>query len=362
MSSTVESLAQQFGAEVYGDRQLLIHGAQSLLKAGPHDISFMGKNGKLHDLQESRAGAVIVEQELGDGFAETRPAQSFIVVEDAQAVFIEVLQQFRPQRSRSKIGISERAFVSESVRIGPGTNVYPGASIDDDVEVGANCEIHPGVRIGAGCRIGDDVTLYPNAVLYPDVTLGNRVMVHAGAVLGADGFGYRLEAGRFVKIPHLGTVQVGDDVEIGACATIDRGMIGPTVIGEGTKIDNLVMIAHNCELGKHNALASQVGFAGSTLTGDYVRCAGQAGIAGHLRLGDGCTLGAKAAVHKDVPAGETHFGYPARRDTEMARILMSQTKVPEMRKRLRELESQLAELKAQMSAESDVPAERPIQG
>jgi UDP-3-O-[3-hydroxymyristoyl] glucosamine N-acyltransferase len=204
------------------------------------------------------------------------------------------------------------------------------------------------VVIGAGCRIGDQTTLYPNVVLYADVTVGSRVIIHAGAVLGADGFGYRFRQQRFEKIPQLGTVRIEDDVEIGACATIDRGMIGPTVIGEGTKLDNLVMVAHNCELGKHNVIVSQVGFAGSVTTGDFVRCAGKVGVADHVHLGTGCTLGAGTGVHKDIPAGETWVGYPARPHDEAFRIVMAQTKLPEMRQRMRELEKQLGKLMSEM--------------
>src|SRR4029077_11717067 len=146
------------------------------------------------------------------------------------------------------------------------------------------------------------------------------------------------------KTPQRGSVEIGDDCEIGACTTIDRGMIGGTVIGEGTKLDNLVMIGHNCELGRHNAFASQVGLAGSVTTGDYVRCAGQVGVADHVHLGRGCTLGAKAGVHKDIPEGETQIGYPSRPEQEQLRIVMATGKVPEMRKQLRELEARVEEL------------------
>jgi UDP-3-O-[3-hydroxymyristoyl] glucosamine N-acyltransferase len=200
------------------------------------------------------------------------------------------------------------------------------------------------VYVGRDCQIGDDCVLYANAVLYHDVRLGKRVIIHAGAVLGADGFGYRFRNGRYEKIPQLGWVEIEDDCEIGACTTIDRGMIGATVIGEGSKLDNLVMIGHNCELGKHNAFASQVGLAGSVTTGEYVRCAGQVGVADHVHLGRGSTLGAKAGVHKDIPEGDTQIGYPARPEHEQLRIVMATGKVPEMRKQIRALEARLEEL------------------
>ncbi len=178
----------------------------------------------------------------------------------------------------------------------------------EDVVIGEHCDIHPGVSIGPGCRIGDHTILYPNVVLYHDVQIGQRVILHAGAVIGTDGFGYQLAEGKHQKLHHYGHVRIEDDAEIGANTTIDRALVGETIIGQGTKIDNLVMIAHNCELGQHNVLASQVGFAGSVTTGDYVVCAGQVGIADHVHLGTGSVLAAQAGVHKSLAGGKVYFG------------------------------------------------------
>ena len=176
--------------------------------------------------------------------------------------------------------------------------------------------------------------------------VGNRVILHAGAVIGADGFGYRTVNGRHERIPHFGTVRIEDDVEVGANTTIDRAMVDETVIGQGTKLDNLVMIGHNCEIGRHNLIVSQVGFAGSVTTGDYVVCAGQVGIADHVHLGSRWVLGAKAGVHKDVPDGERHVGVPAVPEVECMRVVMALQKLPEMRQQFRKLERQVAELAA----------------
>lgn len=348
MTLTVDLLSDQLGAEVRGDRRPVLRGAESLEKAGPHDISFVCNESNVRRLAGSRAGAVLIGRKDVAAVSECPGLPTLLVVDDAQAAFIQVLQQFRPQRPRLEIGVSDAAHVAPDAQIGAGTNVFPGAYIADDVVIGENCDIHPGAYVGPGCRLGDQVTLHPNVVLYADVVVGSRTVIHACAVIGADGFGYRLEQGRYVKIPQLGSVRIGEDVEIGACTTVDRGMIGPTVIGEGTKLDNLIMIGHNCELGRHNAYASQTGFAGSVTTGDYVRCAGQVGVADHLHLGDGSTLGAKAAVHKDVPAGETHLGYPARRESEQIRIVIAQSRLPEMRRMLQKLQTQVTQLTSQM--------------
>lgn len=350
MSTTVEWIAQELNCLAKGNQRLEIHGAESVLKAGPHDITFVGDELNLKRLKSSNAGAVLLEKRLEESFEKSFEEAPFtsIAVVDAQAAFIKIIQKLRPLRMLPEIGISPQALISDEVELGENCHIYPQVTIRPGVRIGNNCRIYPGVYIGEDCHIGDDVTIHANAVFYPDVKLGNRIIIHAAAVLGCDGFGYRFEQGRFIKIPHLGSVQIEDDVEIGAGTTIDRGMIGPTVIGEGSKIDNQVMIAHNCEIGKHNAFASQVGFAGSITTGDYVRCAGQVGVADHVYIGDRATLGARAGVHRDIPAGEVHIGTPAAPEKEQRKIVMSLRKVPEMRKQIRELENQIKKMSQQL--------------
>ncbi len=342
--SRLGQLALRVQGEVRGDAALEIRGVAAIEKAGPHDVCYAGDEKHLRMLAESAAGACLISRKSQDSRLVAEARQSLVFVDDPQDAFIAVLREFRSETARPKIGIASAAVISSTAKIGPGCNIFPGVFIDDNAVVGARTDLYPGVYVGRDCRIGDDCILYPNAVLYHDVRLGDRVIVHASAVLGADGFGYRFRNGRFEKIPQLGWVEVENDCEIGACTTIDRGMIGGTIIGEGTKLDNLVMIGHNCELGKHNAFASQVGLAGSVITEEFVRCAGQVGVADHVHLGRGCTLGAKAGVHKDIPAGDTQIGYPARPEQEQLRIVMATGKVPEMRKALRELESRVEQL------------------
>jgi UDP-3-O-[3-hydroxymyristoyl] glucosamine N-acyltransferase len=225
--------------------------------------------------------------------------------------------------------------------IGPDASIFPFAVVGEGTVVGARCQLHSGVVIGRNCRIGDDVILYPNAVLYDGTVLGQRVIVHANAVLGADGFGYRLQKGRHVKVPQLGLVEIGDDVEIGACTTIDRGTFQATTVGPGTKIDNLVMVGHNCQVGGHNLIVSQVGIAGSCTTGDYVVLAGQVGIADHVHIGDRSVIGARAGVPKDVPADQRMLGAPATPEREQKRILMSLDKLPDIRRDVRRIKEHL---------------------
>lgn len=349
MDATVGALAASLGGEVIGDPDRAVSNALALSKAGPDCITFLGDEFKTRDLSGATAAAVLISrariEELTD---EIRSAQTFIVVDDALDSFIEILKQFRPERPRSEIGISPQATVAESATLGEGVNVFPGAFIGENVAIGSNCDIHPGACIGDGTTLGDDVTLHANTVIYCDVEIGNRVIIHAGAVIGADGFGYRFRDGRFEKIPQLGTVQIQDDVEIGANTTVDRGMIGPTIIAEGTKLDNLIMIAHNCEIGRHNAFASQVGIAGSSTTGDYVRAGGQAGVGDHLNIGTGASLAASSGHHKDVPAGETWAGAPARPIEDSIRIMMAQNKLPEMRSSVRAMQKQITKLTTEL--------------
>jgi len=351
MMITVDQLARQLSGEVIGNREREITNAKALQKAASDDVTFVADDQNLRKLSKCLAGVVLVDAERLAAAQQLMALNdtTFIVVADPLTAFVEAIKFFRPQRARLSIGISPHAHVDPSATIGSNTNIHPGAVVGPDVVIGCDCDVHSGVVIGAGSQIGNQTTIHPHAVLYPDITIGSRVLIHANAVIGADGFGYRFEQGRFVKIPQLGTVRIDDDVEVGACTTIDRGMVGPTIIGEGTKLDNLVMIAHNCELGKHNAFVSQVGLAGSVTTGDYVRCAGQVGIADHLHLGTGCTLAAKAGVHKNVPDGQTHVGTPAGPIDEQFKVMMTIQKAPEMRTQLRQLERQVHELTKQLN-------------
>lgn len=347
-AATVEQLAQSVEGTVRGDGAREIRDVAALTKAGPDEITFAAGEKHLRKLHGSRAGACLVARKEAAALEPGADAPALVLVDDPLDAVIVLLELFRPSPARTGIGIHSGAWISPAANIGPGCNVHPGVTIDDGACVGARCDIYPGVYIGRNCRIGDDCVLYPHVVLYADVTLESRVVLHAGAVLGADGFGYRFRNQQFEKIPQRGSVRIESDCEIGAGATIDRGMIGATIVGAGTKIDNLVMIGHNCELGRHNVFASQVGLAGSVTTGDYVRLAGQVGVADHVHMGQGCTLGAKSGVHKDIPAGETHVGYPARPDQEELRIVMATTKLPEMRKVVRGLETRVAELERQL--------------
>jgi UDP-3-O-[3-hydroxymyristoyl] glucosamine N-acyltransferase len=252
-----------------------------------------------------------------------------------------------------RIGISPGATVSPTARLGDDVDVHPGATIGDQVEIGAHSTVHSGARLLSGCVLGRGVTIYPNAVLYENTIVGDRSVIHAGTVLGAYGFGYKLVSGQHQRSAQLGFVEVGSDVEIGACSTIDRGTYAATVIGDGSKIDNQVMIAHNCRIGRHNLICSQVGIAGSTTTGDGVVMAGQVGVRDHVHIGAGAVLGAKAGVSNDVPDGAHMLGAPAvpLREQKLKFALLA--RLPEMRQQLKQLQRQMDALLAEREVDHD---------
>jgi UDP-3-O-[3-hydroxymyristoyl] glucosamine N-acyltransferase len=342
MHHTLEELAQLVGGRVVGEGQTSIGGASPPGTATAGDVTLIDKAEHLKKLVGSAAVAAVVPA----GVECPLPA---IVVDDVHAAFTKIIHRFHPPRTVRRVGLSPRAVISPSARLAPNVDVHPHAVIGDDVEIGAGCVVHSGVQIMAGCKLGENVTIFPNAVLYEDTQIGSRCIIHAAAVLGAYGFGYRQVNGRHVLAAQLGRVELGDDVEVGAGTTIDRGAYGPTRIGEGTKIDDQVMIAHNCVIGRHNLICSQVGIAGSSSTGDYVVIAGHAGLRDHIHIGNGATLAAMAGVMNDVPDRATMCGAPAEDLRDFFVKQANLAKLPDMRKQLKELEKTVAELKRRLS-------------
>jgi len=338
MATALSELAQLVGGQLRGDGTIDISEAATLATAQEGEISFLDSLEKQKLLEDCRATALIVPTDFVYDNVAT------IQVSDVHKAFETIVTHFRPPRYAKRIGISPAAIVSSSARIGEEVDIHLGATIGDDVTIGARATIHAGVTVMAGCRIGEDVTIFPNAVLYENTLIGPRSIVHAGAVLGAYGFGYSSVSGRHILSAQLGYVTIGPDVEIGAATTIDRGTYGPTEIGEGTKIDNLVMIAHNCRIGRHNIICSQVGIAGSTTTGDYVVMAGQVGVRDHVHIGSRVVLGAMAGVHSNVPDGECYVGIPATPLREQSVKQAALARLPEMRKQLKKLQRTIDKL------------------
>jgi UDP-3-O-[3-hydroxymyristoyl] glucosamine N-acyltransferase len=276
-----------------------------------------------------------------------------IEVSDVHQAFAIIILHFRPQRTQRRLGVSPQAAIDPSARLAGNVEVLPLAFVGPDVELAEGVVLHPGVRIGAGCKIGAGTTIFSNAVLYDDTVVGKDCIIHSNAVLGAYGFGYKPDSAGLKLSSQLGWVELGDHVEVGAGTTIDRGTYGPTIIGSGTKIDNLVMIAHNCRIGQHNMICSQVGVAGSTSTGEWVIMAGQCGLRDHIHIGDGAVLGARSGVSNDVPAKQTVLGEPAIDLKQRKLQLASMSKLPEMRKQVKRLLKRVEELEQGSRASTD---------
>jgi UDP-3-O-[3-hydroxymyristoyl] glucosamine N-acyltransferase len=305
-------IADLVGGEFGGDREKAIHSVAPLASAKNDQLSFLSNRKYASDLAATEAGAILVPKKLEGCDAR------WIRVEDPYFAFAKIMNRWFSNRPLPK-GISSKAVVAHSAKLGNNVSLGHFAVIGENVVIGNNVTIFQGVSIEAGSTIGDDCIIYPNVVIYDSTRIGNRCIIHSGVVIGSDGYGFATHDGKHHKIPQIGIVRIEDDVEVGAGTTIDRAALGETVIGEGTKIDNLVQIGHNVKVGKHCLLVSQVGIAGSTELGDYVAVAGQSGFSGHLKIGNRVQVAAKSAVLDDVPDDTKVMGSPAVPFTEFAR-------------------------------------------
>ena len=300
------------GGEFAGDRNCSITTVASLAQANADQLSFLSNRKYAAELAATKAGAILIPKKLEGS------DPRWIRVDDPYFAFAKIMTRWFSNRPMPK-GISPKAVVAQSANLGNNVSLGHFAIIGENVVIGNNVTIFQNVSIEAGSVIGDDCIIYPNVVIYDSARIGNRCIIHSGVIIGSDGYGFATHGGKHHKIPQIGIVRIEDDVEIGAGTTIDRAALGETVIGEGTKIDNLVQIGHNVKVGKHCLLVSQVGIAGSTELGDYVAVAGQSGFSGHLKIGNRVQVAAKSAVLADVPDDTKVMGSPAVPFTEFAR-------------------------------------------
>ena len=334
MPFTAAEIAEQLGGTVVGDAALVLTGFAPAATARAGDLTFAENDVYFAHAERSAAAAILVEG------GRRSAGKTLIVVASARRAFAQILPLFFPE-PKYPAGIHPLAAVEATARIDATASIGPHCVVGANAVIGARCVLVGNNHVGPECVLAEDVQLFPQVTLYPRTQVGRRVRIHAGSVIGSDGYGYVLDAGVHRKVPQVGNVILGDDVEIGANVTIDRGALGSTVIGRGTKIDNLVQVGHNVIIGENCLLIAQVGVAGSTKLGNYVTLAGQAGIAGHRTIGDRATVTAQSGVMHDIPAGAKWFGSPAMPDRQMKRQLLTMQELPELFRRVRALEREL---------------------
>ncbi len=334
MTFTAADLARELGGEVIGDPAVALTGFASAERAAPGDLTFAEKDAYFAAADASGASAILASGTMASS------TKVVIRVPNPRVAAALALALFYPPEAAAA-GVHPSAQVSTTAVVDPSAEIGPGCVVGPGARIGARSVLVGGNHVGRDCVLGDDVRLHPNVVLYPGTRIGHRVAIHAGTVIGSDGYGYVFSGGRHLKMPQVGYVEIGDDVEIGANSAVDRGALGPTIIGAGTKIDNLVHVAHNVRIGRHCLIMGQVGFAGSTELGDYGVIASQSGIGGHLKLGRQVTVGGKSGVMRDVPDRETVLGFPAVPDKQAKRQWVGIQKLPEILLRLRELEKRV---------------------
>lgn len=324
----------------------VVRGLNTLEAAGPDELSFLANPKYAPFLKDTRACAVIVAPEHAD------EAGRALISESPYRDFGRALAMFARGEGAFS-GVSPAAFIDPQAEIGRDCTIYPTAYIGPRASVGDGCKIFPGVYVGEDCRVGAGTVLYPGAVLMSAVETGKNCVIHAGAVLGAEGFGFTRVDGGIQKIPQAGFTRLGARVEIGPNSTVDRGALGPTTVGDDSKLDNLVQIGHNVVIGRQNLIVAQVGIAGSTRVGDGNTIAGQAGIAGHLKIGNNTVLGPQSGVAQDVPDGFVGGGHPLLPRQSYLRSSILLQRLPDMDKKIKQLEKEVAALKAALQSNQE---------
>lgn len=337
MELPVRKIAELVSGEVVGDGDFIIRGVAAFDNAGPDDITFAASADYKKRVDETMAAAVIVPDEV-------RESEKILVrVKDPSLAMAKVSTLFHPV-SRPVVGISEDAHIGENFKCGADISVYPGVFIGDDVTLGDCVTLHPGVVIDNSVKVGDDVIVYPNVCILERCEIGSRVIIHGGSVIGSDGFGFAPDGDRYHKIPQTGIVRIDDDVEIGACNTIDRATFGRTWIKRGVKTDNSVHVAHNVVVGEDTVLVAQVGVSGSVTIGDHAILAGQVGVSQHVTIGNRVTIGAQSGIAKSIPDGQVVSGSPEMPHRVWLKVSNIIPKLPELKKKIRELEKRIDRL------------------
>lgn len=343
---TLGKLAEYVGGRVCGDPNVKIRSASTLGRAGEGDISFLTNRKYEKQLSTTKASAVIVGKET--------PTASvpLLIAEDPYYAFMQIMVLLHGHRKHKKVGISAHASISDSAKIGADCHIYDFATIADNAKIGDGCIIYPCVHVGQGVQIGNDSIIYPNVTIYNGCKIGNRVIINANSTIGEDGFGYATYKGVHHKIPQTGIVVIEDDVEIGACCGIERGTLGDTVIGQGSKLGDLITIGHGTKIGPHCLLVAQVGIAGSTTLGHHCVVGGQVGIVGHVNIGNNVTIAAQSGVISNISDGKVVLGAPAIEANLGKRAYSMIQYLPEMRQSIRSLQNQIKRITSPIEPDS----------
>lgn len=340
MKKTVQELAVLLGGTVIGKGDAVIEDVKGLAEAGQQDITF-AVDPYTEYLPQVHAGAVIVEKEVPAG------DNTLVIVENPRLAFSQLLVLFHPRQSITP-GIHPTAIVDNSAAVGEDVAIMPYAVIGKNVEIGKGSTIYPYVFLGDNVKIGEGSVIYPGAVIHENCVLGKRAVIRAHAVIGGEGFGFATEKGKHTRIPQIGNVTIGDDVEIGACTCLDNATLGSTKVGRGTKIDNLVHLGHNVEIGEDCFLIAQTGIAGSTKAGNHVIFAGQTGCTGHISIGDNAVFAGKTGITGNIKGNQVYAGFPARPHMEWSRTQVYLKHLPEMAKTVKALQKKIAELEKKL--------------
>lgn len=340
MRKTLREIAEFIDGKVVGDENIVITGVSGIKEASKGDITFLANPKYFPLVEKTAASAIITSADI------QTPDKSLIHTKNPSLDFARVISLFAPNALMHPKGIHPSAILGNDVSLGQNVAIGPYAVVEDEVSIGDNSVIYAHSFIGHHTKIGRDAIIYAHVSIRERITIGNRVIIHSGTVIGSDGFGFATIEGLHHKIPQIGTVEIGDDVEIGANVTIDRARFDKTIIGSGTKIDNLVQIAHNVVIGENSIIVAQVGISGSTTIGKNVTLAGQVGVVGHINIGDNAIVMAQSGVSKSVPEGTIVWGYPAKRQDIAKRVNACVQNLPRLYKTVEEIKKKIEELSA----------------
>jgi UDP-3-O-[3-hydroxymyristoyl] glucosamine N-acyltransferase len=342
MEITLAEIAQMLKGRLVGDPHLRIHGISAIEDAKAGEISFIANPKYYSKAAITQASALIAQSEMKG------VRSAFLLVENPYYAFSQLLTFFHPPRVYP-VGVDPNASIGKGVVLGEEVSIGPFAVLEDSVKVGRRVRLGSGVFLGEGSEIGEESLIYPNVTIREGIKIGKRVIIHSGTVVGSDGFGFAPHQKKYYKIPQVGGVIVEDDVELGANVTVDRGTLGNTVVGRGTKVDNLVQIGHNVVIGNDAILVAQVGISGSTKIGHHATLAGQVGVAGHLTIGDNVVVGGKSGVTKDIPSNENVSGFPPLPHKTWLKAQASFQHLPQMRNQLKALEDKIKQLEERLA-------------